>query len=200
MTDPADSMAASFSPRPRCELAGGGGANLVPVLSAEDDRVYIEHVPSCQDPGSLWRSLPQMDWLGERESERPLPRRRGAVVPDLEIVDVEVLGVYDGDTFRVALLQMPQALSLLREWCVRLRGLDCPELHDLRPEMRGLAEDARELLRQLLSVSLVTLHHVGKDKYFRLLADVVADGVDVGQRLVAARLARPWTGRGPKPW
>jgi micrococcal nuclease len=82
-----------------------------------------------------------------------------------------------------------------------VHGVDAPELHDARPDVRALAQKARDRLVQLLAAGGVVLTSLRRDKYFRLLCSVGATAVaDVGTDLIRDGLARPYTGHGPKPW
>ena len=110
---------------------------------------------------------------------------------------VEVVRIIDGDTLVV---NLPCQVSVVcTAMPVRLRGLDTPELRGKCPKERQAGLKAQEVLKLLvLDARSVRLEAVGRDKYYRLLADVVADGVNVGQVLVKKKLARPYTGEGPR--
>ncbi|ABK43892.1 micrococcal nuclease-like protein [Magnetococcus marinus MC-1] len=63
------------------------------------------------------------------------------------------------------------------------------------PEEKRMALEAKERVRQLLAkAEHVTLRETGRDKYFRIVARVVADGVDVGEMLIREGLAAPYDG------
>jgi micrococcal nuclease len=112
---------------------------------------------------------------------------------------VEVWHVHDGDTFSADVPGWPDVIG--RHILVRLHGVDAPELHDARPDVRALAQKARDRLVQLLAAGGVVLTSLRRDKYFRLLCSVGATAVaDVGTDLIRDGLARPYTGHGPKPW
>ena len=119
--------------------------------------------------------------------------------PILTSILVIVLSVHDGDTFRV---NIPCDVAVAcRNLPVRISGIDAPELHDRRPDRKALAQSAKlELQRMLQSARRVELVDIKRDKYFRLNARVLADGVDVARTLEAKGLARPYTGEGMKPW
>lgn len=58
----------------------------------------------------------------------------------------------------------------------------------------------RRLFEELTSTGDVRLVPTGRrDPYGNPLARILVDGRDVGEILVAAGLAKPWNGRGPKP-
>lgn len=113
---------------------------------------------------------------------------------------VEVVAVYDGDTFTANVKGWPPIIGERVQ--IRLRGIDAPELTSKDPAKLDQARLAKRRLVELLRGTpdhrpRVTLHAVARDKYFRVLATVRADGVDVGQVLVSEGLARPYDG-GPR--
>lgn len=97
--------------------------------------------------------------------------------------------VWDGDTIRIG------AES------IRLLNIDAPEIGDkARCQYEAaLATQARNRLVAILSSGDVVIVRHGLDKYGRTLAVVLVDGNDAGDALVAAGLARTWTGR-REPW
>lgn len=116
-----------------------------------------------------------------------------------ELLPVAVLSVHDGDTLTI---NLP---CDIREVCqkmpIRLNGIDAPELKDKRPEIRQLARVARLKMQDLTSVAhKVEMQIIGRDKYFRLDADLYSDGISVAETLKSEGLARVYTGSGPKPW
>ncbi|MBF0295594.1 MAG: thermonuclease family protein [Magnetococcales bacterium] len=100
---------------------------------------------------------------------------------------------YDGDTIR---FDIPGVHPLLGENIpVRVRGVDAPEIRAQCPEEKERAMRAKAMVREQLSkATRITLIEVGRDKYFRIVARVVADGVDVGEMLIGAGLAVPYNG------
>lgn len=83
----------------------------------------------------------------------------------------EVVGVLDGDTIEV--------LHNGKAQRVRLQGIDCPE------KGQAFGSNAKQANSALIFAQEVTLQIHGKDKYGRVLADVLlADGTNVNQELV----------------
>jgi len=102
------------------------------------------------------------------------------------------LNVHDGDTFKANLNNVSPFFSQI---LVRVRGIDTPEIYSKNPCEKAKAIEAKELLVKILDKAVrVDLVNVGKDKYFRLLADVQADGVDVATEILKQKLARPYYG------
>lgn len=112
---------------------------------------------------------------------------------------IAVLSVHDGDTVTV---NLPCDVAVVcTKMPVRLSGIDTPELHDQRPEMKALAQKAKSRLTDLTSSAhKVEMRVNGRDKFFRLDADLYSDGVSVSKTLLDEGLARPYSGEGPKPW
>ena len=106
-------------------------------------------------------------------------------------VDAEVLRVLDGDTIEVAArIWLDQRVVV----GVRLRGVDAPELRGACATERDLARRARDAVEAMLGAR-VELSEIDRDKYAgRVVARVRAAGEDVGARLVARGLARPYDG------
>jgi len=100
---------------------------------------------------------------------------------------------YDGDTIR---FDIPGVHPLLgKNIPVRVRGVDAPEIRARCPEEKALAQRAKAMVRERLSnATRIILMEVGRDKYFRIVAKVVADGMDVGEMLIDAGLAVPYDG------
>lgn len=119
-----------------------------------------------------------------------------------ESVAAVVDHVHDGDTVIVAVPSWPAIVSRIQ---VRVAGIDTPEIHDKRPAIAAQAALARDWVAvHLPPGASVSLRHVRRDKYFRLLADVdiEIDGEtrDLAVELLRRGLARPYAGQGPKPW
>ena len=110
-----------------------------------------------------------------------------------DIEGIVYIGNYDGDTMRV---DIPGVHPLFgANIPVRFRGIDTPEIRaDCRTEKK-MALDAKERVNRLLEKAKhITLRETGRDKYFRIVARVVADGVDVGSMLLKEGLAVPYDG------
>lgn len=114
------------------------------------------------------------------------------------ITNFTIIKVRDGDTFMIDIPNIPDVFG--KNIAVRIRGIDTPELNDKREEIRKISIQARdELERLLLNAKKITLYNLGRDKYFRLLASVKADNVDVSDYLIKKGLAKKYNG-GKKEW
>ncbi len=115
-----------------------------------------------------------------------------------EIKDFRVVKVRDGDTFVINIENIPDVFG--KNIAVRIRGIDTPELNDSRDEIRNIAIKAKEELEKLFnSGNKIILYNLGRDKYFRLLASVKVDDIDVAEYLIKKGLAKSYDG-GAKVW
>lgn len=111
----------------------------------------------------------------------------------------EVISVYDGDTLTVHIVGWPRLVG--ENMPVRIAGIDTPELRDPRPDIRALAVKARDHVAAICPSSAVAhLSNVRRGKYFRLVADVECEGVDVGSTLLELELAKPYDGGKKAEW
>ena len=115
-----------------------------------------------------------------------------------EIKDFTVVKVRDGDTFIINIPNIPDVFG--KEIAVRIRGIDTPELNDKREEIRKISIQAKEELEKLLtSGEKIILYNLGRDKYFRLLASVKVDNVDIAEHMIKKGLAKEYD-EGKKIW
>ena len=82
---------------------------------------------------------------------------------------------------------------------VRLVNIDAPEMHGACASETALARQAQGFtaaaLRTARTIEIRLDPRRPRDRYGRTLAWVILDGRDLGESLVAARLARFWDGR-----
>lgn len=106
-------------------------------------------------------------------------------LPEKGPATLYVAGPVDGDTL---------AAYLLVPVHVRLDGCNAAE-HGTEAGRRAAAAVRGQVAGRLLEAELK-----GREKYGRLLARVrLEGGADLSDWLVAAGLAEPWDGRGPRP-
>lgn len=135
-------------------------------------------------------------WLGYWLARRDAPARAPAEVcqHDAKVFRcVRYLGNYDGDTLR---FQIPGVHPLIGEnVSVRVSGIDTPEIKGKGRCESDRAKEARDLVASLLrNAKQIELRNVDRDKYFRINAEVIADGTSVGQTLLKKRLAYAYGG------
>ena len=106
---------------------------------------------------------------------------------------VKYIRNYDGDTIT---FQIPGVHPLIGDNIqVRVRGFDTPEVKGKLPCEKERARDAQRLVRSLLEqAQKIELKNVERDKYFRILADVEADGKSIGPTLLKNQLAYTYDG------
>jgi len=104
------------------------------------------------------------------------------------VVISEVTSVYDGDTFRVNIPDFPELIG--RKIGIRINGIDTPEIKGKCEQEKQLALVAKQFtMKMLTKANMVELRNLQRGKYFRIVADVYADGVNVGDELVKESLA-----------
>jgi micrococcal nuclease len=106
---------------------------------------------------------------------------------------VQYLYNHDGDTLTVRINNVHPLLG--DRISVRIYGIDTPELYSADVCERRAAQMAQKVVKSLLSgAQRIDLVSVRRDKYFRILADVRADGESVAQVLLRQGLAYPYHG------
>ena len=104
------------------------------------------------------------------------------------VVISEVTSVYDGDTFRANIPDYPQLIG--KNIGIRINGIDTPEIKGKCEQEKQLALKAKQFIVKMLSnAKMVELRNLQRGKYFRIVADVYADEVNVGDELVKESLA-----------
>lgn len=105
----------------------------------------------------------------------------------------EVSSIYDGDTFRATVRAWPEIIG--ERIGIRINGIDTPEMKGKCAAEKTLAREAKQHTVALLRrAKVVELRNMKRGKYFRIVADVYADGVSVGQSLIGSGLAVPYDG------
>jgi len=106
---------------------------------------------------------------------------------------VQFISNHDGDTITV---EIPDVHPLLGHKAkIRMRGIDTAEVSTKNSCEKNAAGKARDLVeKRLKSASSIELRNVGKDKYFRVLADVYVDGKNLSQELIQEKLAYSYDG------
>ena len=113
-------------------------------------------------------------------------------------VIAEVVSVYDGDSFRVNISGWPAIIG--DNVPVRVRGIDTPEIRGKCPSEKEQAIRAREFVREVLSSGVVKLVDMDRGKYFRIVATVLVDGVDLSELVIKNSLGRRYDGGRKESW
>ena len=110
---------------------------------------------------------------------------------------VKYIRNYDADTITVSLPTIHPFFG--KSISVRLYGVDSPEIRTKDKCEKQLARTAKKYVASLLKHSKrIDLINVQKDKYFRLLADVIIDGVSLREKLFKHNFAYPYYGEKKK--
>ena len=118
------------------------------------------------------------------------------------ITKAQVIKVYDGDTFTIA-VKFPWDNKQYYRFSVRIKGIDCPEIRTKNANERYVAKRAQEFVSKLILYKTVLLKDVKYEKYGRLCADVFVGKLNLGQSLIAHRLAVEYHGgqrQQPSDW
>ena len=111
----------------------------------------------------------------------------------------KVISVYDGDTFRVDIDSLPPIVG--KNIPIRLNGVDTPEIQGKCKYEKDLALKARDFVRnKLANAKEIKLTKLQRGKYFRVVADVMIDGVSLEKELLENKLAYKYTGGKKSSW
>ena len=111
----------------------------------------------------------------------------------------KVISVYDGDTFRVDIDSLPPIVG--KNIPIRLNGVDTPEIRGKCEYEKDLAIKARDFVRnKLANAKEIKLTKLQRGKYFRVVANVMVDGVSLEKELLENKLAYKYTGGKKSSW
>jgi len=115
-----------------------------------------------------------------------------------DLPNVVWLTCYDGDTCSFDVMLPAVFGSAIG---VRLTGIDAPEINGKCQKEQDLAKAARDFLKAQMQDKTIVLQQVFRDKYFRLEAVILANGVNLNQLMIENGYAVPYNGSGPrKDW
>lgn len=101
--------------------------------------------------------------------------------------------VYDGDTFYINIPDIHPVFG--KHLGIRVDGIDTPEMHDKRPEVKAKAEQAKQFAQDMLIGKKVVLKHPVRDKYFRVRAEIFLEtGENFGQIMLDNGFAKVYHG------
>jgi endonuclease YncB( thermonuclease family) len=108
-------------------------------------------------------------------------------------------GCYDGDTCSISIPGLPPIFG--NKLGLRLVGIDTPEMKGKCDEERALAQQAKAFLNSRLETAQeIKVEFVARDKHFRVLVLIIADGLDLADAMVEAGLARNYHGEAKSSW
>jgi len=100
---------------------------------------------------------------------------------------------YDGDTITVDIPGYPPIIG--DDISIRVNGIDTPEIRGKCAREKNLAKKAKQQVKSLLAnAHNIELRNIKRGKYFRIVADVWADGLPISQLLISEKLAVPYDG------
>ena len=110
-----------------------------------------------------------------------------------------VIRVIDGDTFVVDIDEFPGLIG--KHISVRVNGIDTPELRGKCEREKDLAVKAKERVDALLKTAdTIVLENLSRGSFFRIVADVIIDGVDLGELILNEDLATPYRPDSESSW
>ena len=116
---------------------------------------------------------------------------------DTKFKCVEYVDNYDGDTIQVDIKGVHNLLG--KRINVRLKGVDAPEIRTKSKCEKNKGRNAKKLVKSLLrKAKRIDLINIERDKYFRILADIIIDGKMLSGYLVKNNLAYEYHG-GKRP-
>jgi endonuclease YncB( thermonuclease family) len=111
----------------------------------------------------------------------------------------KVISGYDGDTFRVDIASLPPIVG--KNIAIRVNGVDTPEIRGKCQYEKNLALEARDFVRgKLANAKEIKLTNLQRGKYFRVVANVLVDGVSLEQELLDNELAYRYDGGKKLNW
>jgi len=116
-----------------------------------------------------------------------------------DVTITEVGTIYDGDTFYVTIHDWPKIVG--EHIAVRVNGVDTPEMKGECKKEIKLARDAKRFTVEFLrNAKSIELKNMARDKYFRIDADVYADGKNLAEELIRNGLGYEYHGATKKNW
>ena len=100
---------------------------------------------------------------------------------------------YDGDTITFNLPKLHPIIG--KKIAVRVNGIDTPEIKGKCDKEKYDAEQAKGMVEDFLKeAERIDLKNMGRGKYFRIVADVYADGENLAEALVDSGMAVRYDG------
>ena len=111
----------------------------------------------------------------------------------------KVISVYDGDTFRVDIDELSPITC--KNISIRVNGVDTPEIRGKCDSEKELAIEARDYVAELLdNADEILLVSTERGKYFRILAVVMIDGINLAELLIDNGFGYVYEGDTKKSW
>lgn len=109
-----------------------------------------------------------------------------------------LIRVIDGDTIDV---NIDLGFNIWHKGRIRMAGIDTPESRTRNKAEKVLGLAAKNRLKELLKKKKLSINCTKeKGKFGRILADVLADDINVNKQLIEEGHARPYQGGAKVPW
>ena len=109
-----------------------------------------------------------------------------------------LIRVIDGDTIDV---NIDLGFNIWHKGRIRMAGIDTPESRTRNKAEKVLGLSAKNRLKELLKKKKLSINCTKeKGKFGRILADVLADDINVNKQLIEEGHARPYQGGAKVPW
>ena len=116
-----------------------------------------------------------------------------------DVLVSEVTSIYDADTFRVNIDDWPDIIG--KRMSVRVLGVDAPEIRGKCKSEKQAARRAKQFTVEVLrSAKKIELRDIQRGKYFRILAHVYVDGINLSEKLIQAQHGRAYNGGSREGW
>lgn len=104
----------------------------------------------------------------------------------------KVTKIVDGDTIDV---DIDLGFGVTLKQRVRLNGIDAPETRTKNKEEKELGLKAKRITEEYIrGAKIIVIRTYKDDMYGRILADVIADGINVNQKLIDEGFAVAYDG------
>lgn len=111
----------------------------------------------------------------------------------------EIRSIYDADSFKVHIEGWPDIIG--KSISIRVDGVDAAEMRGKCDKEKQLARAAKKFtVEKLRAAKTVELKRMRRGKYFRILAEVYVDGVNLADLLIDSGHARPYHGGTRMGW
>ncbi|MFA6118801.1 MAG: thermonuclease family protein [Parachlamydiales bacterium] len=111
----------------------------------------------------------------------------------------KILSVHDGDTFKVNINEFPPIIG--ENISIRVAKIDTPEINCKDPIIKKKALLAKQFTEDFLkNAKEIVLKNPKRDKYFRIVAEVIADNKSLSAELIRNDLALPYDGKKKPVW
>ena len=109
-----------------------------------------------------------------------------------------LIRVIDGDTIDV---NIDLGFNIWHKGRIRMAGIDSPESRTRNKEEKVLGLAAKSRLKELLKKKKLSINCTKeKGKFGRILADVLANDININKQLMDEGHARPYQGGKKLPW